>query len=97
MNNGFNARRLINELKRLYCDVDFAIVHERAWHSTTFAGTRFCISTTLSPTDDSGFPDRLASHEFQLAGQLVADIAVTQDEEIDGMSRYRIEVLVLED
>lgn len=97
MKNEINARRLITELQRLFPSASFAVVHERAWHSTTFAGARFCISTTLSPTDVPGFPDQLASYEFNIAGQLVADIAVTRDDSNDGTDRYVIEALVLED
>lgn len=76
------------------------ILQERVWHSLTFAGHQICLAIRIEsdgPAIAQWLTDCLPGHEFNLPGQLVADIAVT-DISIDaGITQVIVNALLLDD
>lgn len=100
MSRHFKAGRLLRALQPMLPEASFRIIHERPWHSLTFAGTQICISVQFAgvPADSvEHFMQRLPDHEFDLSGQLVADIAVTEACLVTGEQSLVIHALVLDD
>jgi len=80
-------------------EAKFRIIHERPWHSLTFAGTQICISAMgvdTSAETAQHFMQYIPDHEFDLSGQLVADIAVTETCFMEGQPCLVIDALLLD-
>lgn len=77
------------------------LMAERPWHGLTFAGTQVSLKLTLSGQDHTTIAadvnDRLNEQEFDIPGQLVADIAVTKLMADGSRTILVIEALLLED
>lgn len=76
--------------------------HEREWASATFSGARHSLDLLIQAKDEGGaLPDtiaRLPDHEFDLAGEIVADCAVTigqRSRGADGRARLALRVELL--
>jgi hypothetical protein len=92
---------LLRALKHLCPLADFAILHERPWHSLTFSGVQICVSITLQGSDHTDIASMLQrvlpEYAFEIHGQLVADIAVVQNEAKQSQSCLLVDALVLDD
>jgi hypothetical protein len=79
------------------CPVTFISSDSRRWSSATFSGARH--ELMLAADAGGRFPgwvDGLGEEEFELAGHLVADIAVGRVEQLGGRQRVTIEALTVE-
>ena len=100
MSRHSNASRLLRALQPMLPEASFRIIHERPWHSLTFAGTQICISVLVADSSMENaqhFMQYLPDHEFNLSGTLVADIAVTETCCDTGQQGLVIDALVLDD
>ncbi len=78
----------------------FSVLHERPWHSLSFAGHQICVSMCMARgigLAAEGFARSLPDHEFNLPRQLVADVAVTEICIDDGKVTLTIDALLLDD
>lgn len=100
MSRGTKSSKLIRALHQLVPDAALSLIDERQWHSITFSGVRICVSMTLSvghpPDFVARFKDELPEMEFDLSGQLVADIAVTGGVNCEGKVGLVIDALLLD-
>lgn len=92
---------LARALRKMLPDAEIAVVHARPWHSLTFSGTQICMSVALR---DDGHAEKadaldraLPAHQFELCGQLVADIAIIERSDNDSETHLLIDALVLDD
>jgi len=100
MSRHSKAVQLLRALQRMLPDANFRVIHERPWHSLTFTGTQICLSALLVDTSAEHtqlFMHHLPDHEFDLSGQLVADIAVTETCFAAGQNSLVIDALLLDD
>jgi hypothetical protein len=101
MTGNTGAKSFIGVLQTLLPDAVMSVTHERPWHSLTFTGVQLCLSVTLPGNPMEGrvaeFVRMLPGHEFRLAGQLVADVAVTEVIAHAGQSCLSIDALLLDD
>lgn len=92
---------LLRALRDILPDAEIRVIHERPWHSLTFSGAQICMSVALRGNSHASraaaFDRTLPTHEFDLQGQLVADIAVIERSGGDNETRLLIDALVLED
>jgi hypothetical protein len=88
-------------LRQLLPQATLSVIHERPWHSLTFSGSQICISAILHTGYNAEFVTRIAQilpeHEFELSGQLVADIAVIEMASGENPGRLMIDALLLDD
>lgn len=72
-----------------------------SWASATFSGSRHSFAFTLSGEGATMTATRLAegldAMEFDLPGHLVADIAMTNREDVPEQAMFAIEALTVED
>lgn len=101
MSDNISARRLLNALRQLLPESTLSVIHQRPWHSLTFTGAQLCISATLSAPNRADIAERAArnlpDHEFDIRGQIVADIAVTSRIAAADATILTIDALLLED
>lgn len=92
--------RLLRALAQLLPNAELSLIHERPWHSLTFCGVQVCISVTVAPRYHADamtrFVQNLPEHEFDLCGQLVADIAVVETGGTESPLRFMIDALLLD-
>lgn len=92
---------IVRALRQLLPAATLSLIHERPWHSLTFSGVQVCISLILRDEGHADilgrFADELPAHEFNLCGQLVADIAVIEAVVSENQSRLMIDALLLDD
>lgn len=92
---------ILRAIRLLIPESDVRVIHERPWFSLTFAGTQLCLSAQFRNAEPfnngDDFCANLTDHEFDLSGQLVADIAVTQAVVTDGAYCLIIDALLLDD
>lgn len=95
------SRGFMNVLRHLLPGSTLSILHEQPWHSLTFSGIRISISAALPLSHCADAVNRFAvellDHEFDITGQLVADIDVANDVSGDGQRRLVVDALLLED
>lgn len=76
-------------------------VRSRSWASVTFTGARHELAFRLEGDGAEAAAGRFAAGleaaEFSLAGHVLADIALVQDERQPGVARIRLEALTVED
>lgn len=100
MNRAPKAGALILALRTLAPHATVTILQERAWYSLTFVGHQICLAIRIEsdgPAIVQWLTDCLPDHEFNLPGQMVADIAVT-DISIDaGITQVIVDALLLDD
>jgi len=91
---------LINALRAIIPTDDIRILQERPWHSLTFSGMQIALSVQYSDgtrhRDIETLSQLLSEHEFDLPGQIVADIGVTQAVIGKGTQCLFIDVLLLD-
>lgn len=96
-----NSRRLLNALKILLPGSTLAVVNETPWYSLTFVGLQIGISVIFSTQENADcaerFTSELPNHEFNLSGQLVADISATLEATGGDTKQFVIDALLLED
>ena len=100
MSRHSKAGRLLRALGTMLPQATFRIIHEKPWHSLTFAGTQICICARLNDAWGEAvhqFVQDLPDYEFDLSSQLLADIAVTEKCFAAGQHSLVIDALVLED
>lgn len=101
MNGRSKSRALLHAMKMLIPATDISIVQERPWHSLTFSGTQICLSMHVAAPTGQDIAERLnallQNFEFNVPGQIVADIAVTQAVVTDGAHCLIIDALLLDD
>ena len=101
MSNSGKARGMLRALRQLLPDATMSVIHERPWHSLTFSGVQVFISAILHSGYNAEFVTRitqtLPEHEFELSGQLVADIAVIEMASVENPGRLMIDALLLDD
>lgn len=101
MSNGISAGALLSALRQLLPQSTLSIMHQRPWHSLTFTGAQLRVSAILSAPDCTAIADRVAKnlpdHEFNIRGQIVADIAVTDQMVTADATILTIDALLLED
>lgn len=72
-------------------------LHERAWASITFSGTRYSFSidctSAAEPDELKNLAKALPDHEFAIPGNFVADILVTDQSD----AQLRVEILSIID
>jgi hypothetical protein len=99
--NNINPRGLLNALRQLVPSAIFVTTHEEPWHSLTFSGAKLRILATFLAEDGrnttDSFVKNLPDYQFDIPGQLVADITASADFSGNGISRLVIEALLLED
>lgn len=92
---------LLRALRELLPEAAISVLHERPWHSLTFSGVQICCGVILpvgSRTNQgAAFARDLPGHEFNLRGQLVADIAVVDSAPDTARHRLMVDALVLDD
>ena len=88
---------LMRALRELLPTSALVLIHERNWHSLTFSGVQVCISAKVCDDDASKMSDMLPEHQFDLKGQLVADIAVIQTGFSPSQNQFIIDALLLDD
>lgn len=92
---------LLRALRHMLPDAELSVIHQRPWHSLTFSGAQICISLVLTGEQHTRraarFALELPKHEFDLAGQLVADIAVIETACGENQSRLMIDTLLLDE
>jgi hypothetical protein len=98
---GGNSEGLVHGLRRLLPNATMTVIHEQPWRSLTFVGTQLCLSVTMSGNPDESviaqFIRILPDYEFDLTGQLVADIGATEIVTDGGSGHLRIDALLLND
>jgi hypothetical protein len=101
MSDNISERGLLNVLRQLLPESTLSVIHQRPWHSLTFTGLQLRISATLSPPNRADIAERAArdlpDHEFDIRGQIVADIAVTGRIVTADATILTIDALLLED
>lgn len=92
---------LLHALRGILPDAEIRVIHERPWHSLTFSGAQICMSVVLRGDGHAAkaeaLDQALPSHQFELQGQLVADIAVVERSGNDSETYLLIDALVLDD
>lgn len=95
------AAHLLRALRMIAPGALIGIIDERPWFSLTLDGTQLRLSAILQGQDHERQGNRLetllASHMFDLRGQLVADIAVTERLASACETRLIIEALLIAD
>jgi hypothetical protein len=95
------AEGLLRALRAILPGAEISVICERPWHSLTFSGVQICCSVILQVGHGAGkaatFTRDLPEHEFDLPGQLVADIAVVDGAPAAAGHRLMIDALVLDD
>jgi hypothetical protein len=101
MNRTNATAAVMRALRLLRPDATPSIMTERPWYSLTFSGVQLCVSLTASDAaraaDLQAFAQRLSAYEFHLQGQIVADIALRQDDGINPDGILLIDILVLDE
>jgi hypothetical protein len=101
MKRSVGPSQLLRALQQILPDAELSVIHERRWHSLTFSGVQICIAGILCGCDHVDTATRLAQilpeHEFDVKGQLVADIAVVKTVSGTTQSRLMIDALLLDD
>lgn len=101
MSCGTKSSGLLRALRQLLPEAALSVIHERPWHSLTFSGAQVCVSAILQRGFDAEFVNRfeqaLPEYEFNLRGQLVADIAVIEMVAGENPVRLMIDALLLDD
>lgn len=101
MKGSAKSSGLLRRLHQLLPDSELSVVNERTWHSVTFSGVQVCISVILHSAQHADcatcFEQALPEHEFDLCGQLVADIAVIETVAGENQHRLMIDALILDD
>ena len=91
----------LHAIRLLIPESEIRVIYERPWHSLTFAGTQLCLSARFQGSQmmckGEEFCASLTDFEFDLPGQLVADIAVTQAVVANGAYCLMIDALLLDD
>lgn len=87
---------LMRALRALLPTSALVLIHERSWHSLTFSGVQVCISAKICDDEASKISNILPEHQFDLKGQLVADIAVIQTRFGPGQNQFIIDALLLD-
>jgi hypothetical protein len=98
MSGPTNTAALLRVLRSLIPESDIRIIHQRPWHSLTFAGAQICFNVQLSYIPSAQEAARISSilskYEFTLPGLIVADITASAAEPGGGVI---IDVLLLDD
>lgn len=101
MNARSKHRAFLRSLGALIPNADIVVIHERPWHSLTFAGAQICICAHPKNvdfwTDVDALSRLLAEHEFDLRGQIVADISAARAVGAAGADVVFIDALLLDD
>lgn len=101
MSSSAKSLGLMRALRQLLPEATLSVIHERPWHSLTFSGSQICISAILHSGYSAEFVTRitqtLPEHEFELSGQLVADIAAIEMTSGENPGRLMIDALLLDD
>lgn len=97
MTDASKSKGLLRALRALLPTSAQVLIHERNWHSLTFSGVQVCISAKVSDDDASIISEILPEYQFDLKGQLVADIAVIQTGFGPGQNQFLIDALLLDD
>lgn len=83
MSGSVKSSGLIRALRQLVLGAALSVIDDQPWHSITFSGVRVCLSMRLPAGDQADFVSRFKSElpgiEFDLCGQLVADIEVIEE------------------
>ena len=92
---------LLRALRQLLPDAILSVTQERPWHSLTFNGTQLCLSAAIVGEGHNAvaaaYARILPEFEFKLSGQLVADIAVSEQTTAGNQSSFIIHILLLDD
>lgn len=92
---------LLRALRELLPEATFSVIHERPWHSLTFSGVQICCSVIVpvgyGANKGAALARDLPEREFNLRGQLVADIAVVDSAPDTDKHRLMVDALVLDD
>lgn len=92
---------LLRTLRSLMPASDISIIHERPWCSLTFSGIQICLSVQFADTFCADEAARMSAifseYEFDLPGQIVADIAATRAVVDQGAQCLIIDALLLDD
>lgn len=92
---------LLRALRKILPTAEIAVIHERPWYSLTFSGAQICISIALRGDRHAQKADALdralPSHQFELCGRLVADIAIIERFDNNSETQLLIDALVLDD
>lgn len=101
MNGRTRSGAFLRAMRLLIPESEIRVIHERRWHSLTFAGTQLCLSAHFQGSQMIRKEDKLCANltdfEFDLPGLLVADIAVTPAVVTKGAYCLMIDVLLLDD
>ncbi len=101
MSSSAKSHGLLRALRQFLPQATLSVIHERPWHSLTFSGSQICISAILHSGYNAEFVTRitqsLPEHEFELSGQLVADIAVIEMASGENPGRLMVDALLLDD
>ena len=101
MRNTSRATRFLQILCQLVAEAEFSVIHERPWHSLTFSGAQLCLAAVLGGEHHVDTATRIAKllpeFDFEMRGQLVADIAVIETISSAAQSRLMIDALLLDD
>lgn len=97
MTGASRSNGLMRALRELLPTAALVLIHERNWHSLTLSGVQVCISAKVCDDDASKMSDMLREHQFDLKGQLVADIAVIQTCFGPGQNQIMIDAILLDD
>ena len=101
MSSSTKSKGIVRALQQLLPAATLSLIHERPWHSLTFSGVQVCISLVLPGVRHADiaarFADELPEYEFNLRGQLVADIAVLETVVSESQRRLMIDALLLDD
>lgn len=77
------------------------MVHQRPWHSLTFAGAQIRLSIAVSGDGYANvarhFSEALPEHEFDLPNMLVADIAASDQVAAADAMILTVDALILDD
>ena len=77
MNGRAQPSAILRAIRLLIPESEIRVIHERPWHSLTFAGTQICLSAQIRHAKMVRKGEELRAiltdFEFDLPGQLVAD------------------------
>lgn len=99
MRSGAKSNKLMRALLQLAPHATLSVIDERPWHSITFSGvqTRIALTVTVEQRDFvARFKRELLETEFDLNGQLVADITVTAETNSKNRICLTIDALLLD-
>ena len=89
------ARAVLAACAKLLGPLDHVITESRPWSSATFDGARHVLRFTAAASDS--FAAAISELQIDIRRGFVADVAVTGQEQAEGVTSYLVEALTIEE